>query len=217
MNKTTPIRWDEIDFSKIELVSEKKTQKIYYRKNKIEDLVIQMPRLSIPYGLVENENKSQYSNFKEYYMNGVLNEEKNFTEYDTFLKNFTDTIIKMINKNEDKEVCSIDNFYSLQKKSIKLNFARKKSGEFETLVFKVNKNKPEKLLINDSNITDYFNTLSVIVPTINCSRVFFFKEKYGITWNIVQCVVITSPSTTTTPTPTEKLVPQKQEYLFGDD
>jgi hypothetical protein len=203
MSLKKPVKWKEIDFNKIKIGLDKKTVKLYYEKNNevgdliTEDLQIQLPHMYLPFGLKDNENKSQWSNFKEYYFDCTLRNDDEESNFNTFLENLNKRITSLINEHTGfKQECNENNYGKIQKSGkfknlIKLNIQRDKEGNFNSYFFKYNTaKKHDKILIKDENINSTLRQGTVFIPTINCSKIYYYNEKYGSLWNIVQMLII---------------------------
>jgi hypothetical protein len=206
MSVKKPIKWKEIDFNKIKIGLDKKTVKLYYEKTNengdviSEDLQIQFPHMFLPFGLKENENKSQWSNFKEYYFDCSIRQDSEESNFNNFLNNLNSRIMTLINEQSSfKEDCIENNYGKIEKTSkfknlIKLNIQRSKDGNFNSYFFKYNSaKKHDKLLIKDENINDILKYGTIFIPTINCSKIYYYKDKYGSVWNLVQMLIIDTP------------------------
>lgn len=203
MSVKKPVKWKEIDLSKIKLGLDKKTPKLYYEKADsegnviLEELQIQFPHMFLPFGLKENETKSQWSNFKEYYFDCSLRNDSEEVSFNKFLNELNTRIMVLINEFSNfKEPCN-ENTYSKIERSgkykslIKLNIQRDKEGTFNSYVFKYsNVKKHDKMLLKDENIFNILKSGTVFIPTINCSKIYYYKEKYGSIWNVVQMLII---------------------------
>ncbi len=203
MSTKKPIKWKEIDFNKIKIGLDKKTVKLYYEKTNengdliTEDLQIQFPHMYLPFGLKENENKSQWSNFKEYYFDCSLRHDSEESNFNTFLNNLNSRIMNLINEHDNfKENCDENNYGKIErsgkyKSLMKLNIQRDKEGNFNSYFFKYNSaKKHDKLLIKDENINNTLKQGTIFIPTINCSKIYYYKDKFGSIWNIVQMLII---------------------------
>ena len=203
MSTKKPIKWKEIDLSKLKIGLCKKTPKLYYEETDSEgnvnlnDLQIQFPHMFLPFGLKENETKSQWSNFKEYYFDCSLKNDSEEVSFNKFLNELNSRIVFLINEfNSFKEPCNENNYSKIEKigkfKSlIKFNIQRDKEGTFNSYVFKYNNaKKHDKILLKDENISNVIKQRTVFIPTVNCSKIYFYKDKYGSIWNIVQMLII---------------------------
>lgn len=200
MSVKKPIKWKEMDFDKLKVGLDKKTVKLYYEKKDennnsiLEDFQIQLPHMHLPFGLKENENKNQWSNFKEYYFDCGLKDFSEKDNFNQFLTNLNNKVMTLINESKNfKDNCNENNYYKIHKSNnlIKLNLLRDKEGNFNSYVFKYNSGKKhEKILLKDENIYDVVKQGTMFIPTINCSKIYFYKEKFGSIWNIVQMLTI---------------------------
>jgi hypothetical protein len=203
MSSRKPVKWKEIDFEKIKIGLDKKTVKLYYEKTNecgdliTEDLQIQFPHMYLPWGVKENENKSQWSNFKEYYYDCSLRNDSEESNFNSFLENLNKKIKTLISQHSSfKEECNENNYGKIErpgkfKSLIKLNIQRDKEGNFNSYFFKYNSaKKHDKILIKDENIHEILKPGTIFIPTINCSKIYYYKDKYGSVWNMIQMLII---------------------------
>ena len=201
MSLKKPVKWKEIDFNKIHIGLDKKIAKLFYETEQgLQELNIQFPHMHLPFGIKENENKNQWSNFKEYYLDSCIKDFSEKEKFNNFLNTLNEVIIKQINDfNNFKEPCTSANYYNVQKSNeiIKLNIMRNKEGDFNSYLFKYNPNKKhEKVLLKEENIHDIIKKGIVFIPTVNCSKIYYYKENYGSVWNIIQMLIIEKQKTT---------------------
>ncbi len=197
-----PIKWKDLDFNKIKIGLDKKTTKLYYERLEqnetvLEELQIQFPHMIIPFGLKQNENKNQWSNFKEYYFDCSLKQNEEEENFNKFLSNLNSKIIELINNSSQfKEPCTAESYNSIEKTGkynslIKVNIQRDKEGNFNSYVFSYNTSKKhDKILVKDENINDVIKPKTIFIPIINCSKIYFYKDRYGSIWNLVQMLII---------------------------
>ena len=69
---------------------------------------------------------------------------------------------------------------------MKINLPRDNKGNFDLVVF--NKNT-EKVPLNDNNITSVICKGSVFKTIIECTKIWYFKGRFGTTWNLKQMLI----------------------------
>ena len=68
---------------------------------------------------------------------------------------------------------------------------RDKEGNFNSYVFRYNSaKKHDKVLIKDENIHEVIKAKTIFIPIVNCSKIYYYKERYGSIWNLIQMLII---------------------------
>jgi hypothetical protein len=204
MTTNSPIKWKDLDFAKIKLGKEKRKIKLYYQQSTepitLTALHIQLPHMYMPFNIRENENKSSWTNFKEYQLDCSLQNQDLSEVFDNFMTKLNETIINLINESGDFENnCTTNNFNPIMRQNLnykpllKLNIKRDADGDFKSFVFNKltidGKIKNQTVVLKDSKITDILKKRTVFIPSIECGKVYFYKDNYGTIWDLVQMLI----------------------------
>ena len=202
-NLKKPVKWKEFNFDCLKIGLDKKTPKLYYERRDendapvLDELQIQFPHMNVPFGIKENEHKNQWSNFKEYYFDCSLKHSVEEENFNNFMQKLNEKIKSLINEcSSFKEPCTDDNYGNIERTGkfnslIKLNVLRDKEGNFNSYVFRYNSaKKHDKVLIKDENIHEVIKAKTIFIPIVNCSKIYYYKERYGSIWNLIQMLII---------------------------
>jgi len=148
--------------------------------------------LYTPFGV--KSSSKDWSKFDDYYLDCSLNQAT--SEQAVKFRDFVDTldkkIIELVNKNKELFTIPSDTEFGYNSilrenknypKLMKLQFPRDKNGNFDCFIFNSDKSK---IKIDESNIENVIVKGKIFKCIIQCSKLWFFKEKVGSMWNIVQ-------------------------------
>lgn len=181
---------DNIDWSAFTLGKSGRTIKLLYNKTSFQFCT---SLLYSPFGA--KSNVKDWSKFDEYYLDCSLNQSN--SEQSIKFREFLTKLDEKINElvKENKELLNIPTDSSeyvyntiLREnknypKLMKLQLPRDKNGNFDCFIFS---NDKSKIKINDSNVEETLTKGKIFKCIIECSKLWYFKEKVGSMWNIVQ-------------------------------
>lgn len=181
---------DNIDWSAFSLGKSGRTIKLLYNKTPFQFCT---SLLYSPFGA--KSNVKDWSKFDEYYLDCSLNQSN--SEQSIKFREFLTKLDEKINElvKENKELLNIPSDSSeyvyntiLREnknypKLMKLQLPRDKNGNFDCFIFNSDKSK---IKINDSNVEETLSKGKIFKCIIECSKLWYFKEKVGSMWNIVQ-------------------------------
>ena len=192
-----------LDFSNLSLCKSGRSVKLVHNK---QCIAINTGTLYMPFNI--NKFKKQWSNFEEYTIDCYVTPEnkKDKECYSNKLSNLNNHIFEMIKNN--KEIMNIpdhvieDNitftpFYKNNKtfpKLLKLHLPRDTNGNFTTQFFDENSNK---IIVDETNIDTLLKKKSTFKTIMGCSKVYFYQDKAGCIWDILQIKFVTTKSNTT--------------------
>lgn len=187
---------NDVDWSAFSLGKSGRSVKLLYNKTPFQFCT---SLLYTPFGV--KSNSKDWAKFDEYYLDCSLNQSTseqscNFRE---FVDNLDKKIVDLINENKDLlNIQSTSEFMynSILRenknypKLIKLQMPRDKNGNFDCFVFNSDKTK---IKIDETNIEDVLVKGKIFKCIIECSKIWYFKEKVGSLWNIVQLKFAETP------------------------
>lgn len=192
---TSHINILELDLSKLDLGKSGRTIKLLYNK---QPLQLVTPKVYSPFGVKVNNN--DYSNFTNCHIDCSLSQMMtqnsiNVAKALDALDNKITELIK-IKSNLFKDIADVDlsadvsTYYSPffrpnknYPKLMKISLPRDKNGNFDFVLFDENKNK---VPVDDSNIEETLCKGISFKGIIECSKVWYYRGKFGTTWNLVQ-------------------------------
>jgi hypothetical protein len=180
---------NEIDWSLLSLGKSGRTVKLLYNKKPFQFCT---SLLYTPFGV--KSNSKDWSKFDEYYLDCSLNQSTSEVSinFRDFVSKLDEKIVDLIKNNA--ELMSIDKNTEFTYNSIlrenknypklmKLQLPRDKNGNFDCFVFNHDKTK---IKIDETNIEEVLVKGKIFKCIIECSKLWYFKEKVGSLWNIVQ-------------------------------
>lgn len=184
---------ENIDWSLFKLAKSGRAIKLLYNKEPIQ---LCTAGLYTPFG-VKSINK-EWSTFTEYNIDCSLNQAN--TDSASVFRNTIEKLDQVINNlvKENPDIFTttkgdrLSNNFTYTPilrengnypKLMKLQFTRDKNGNFDSFVFD---EKKEKIMIDESNITEILTKGKIFKCIIECSKVWFYNDKIGTIWNIVQ-------------------------------
>lgn len=224
----SPIKWKNFDFSKMKLGKEKRKVKLYYQvtETSLMPLHIQLPHMYMPFNVRQNDNKSSWSNYKEYQLDCSL-QNKDLTEpFDNFMTKLNEKIANLINDFSEFQItCTENNCNSVMRKNgnykplLKLNVKRDADGDFESFIFNKlvidEKIQNQKVVLKDSTIETVLKKGIVFIPSIECAKVYFFKDNYGTIWDLVQMLIFPEVEKNVNDSTSENLKNTYTKYAFN--
>lgn len=184
---------DNIDWSLFKLAKSGRAIKLLYNKEPVQFCT---SSLYTPFG-VKSVNK-EWSTFTEFNIDCSMNQAgtEQASIFRDLIQKLDEKIHSLVKENPDiftntKGDRLSNNFaYSpiLREngnypKLMKLQFTRDKNGNFDSFIFN---EKKEKLRIDENNINDILTKGKIFKCIIECSKVWFYNDKIGTIWNIVQ-------------------------------
>lgn len=179
---------EDINDDKLKLGKSKRNVNVYHGKQR---LFFRTGKLKMPFGVQINKFKT-YSDFTEYYIDFSVIDSEN----KEFLELFKEMEKKIKELLVDQKMLSEDSLEEVEKKFtgilkenegyqplFKVNIPRKSNGHFDFSVF-----DPEKELVSvtDSNIQDVLSKGSFCKIVFEIDKIWYFKERYGITLKLNQ-------------------------------
>lgn len=185
----------DLDLSKLDLGKSGRMIKLLYNK---QPLQLVTPKLYAPFGVKVNTN--DYSTFTNCHIDCSLSQamSQNSIAVANVLENLDNKIMELIKskRNLFKDVVDVDfdnnfsdsysPFFRQNKnfpKLMKISLPRDKNGNFDFVLFDENKNKVPAV---DNNIEDILCKGSSFKGIIECSKLWYYKGRFGSTWNLVQ-------------------------------
>lgn len=184
---------NEIDLSKLKLAKSGKTVKLIYGEEK-KPLQIKTPKLYSPFGLkVYNNSYSQFNDCSiDCSIQTSLNDPDKVDELYHLFDALNERIKELINESThlfSKEPITEVNMTNIFRengnypKLMKMNCPRDRNGNFDFVVFDENK---EKIRMTDNNIESILVKGKTFISILECSKIWYYKEKFGVTWNMIQ-------------------------------
>lgn len=181
------ININDIDWNAFSLGKSGRTIKLLYNKTPFQFCT---SLLYSPFGI--KSTSKDWSKYDEYYIDCSLNQSDSdmSIEFREFVSKLDDKIIELTNNN--KELLNITGNFDYNKilrenknypKLMKLQLPRDKNGNFDCFVFGTDKSK---IKIDETNIEEVLSKGKIFKCIIECSKLWYFKEKVGSIWNIVQ-------------------------------
>jgi predicted transcriptional regulator len=183
---------EEVDFNELRLAKSGRTVKLLYGVEK-KPLQIKTPKLYSPFGLkVFNNSYSQFNDCSIDCSIQTTGQDK-VSELHAKFNALTARIKELINEQlslfgvkdpiTDIQLGEIFRENGAYPKLMKINCPRDKNGNFDFVIFDENK---EKIRITDSNIESILTKGKTFVAILECNKIWYYKEKFGISWNIIQ-------------------------------
>lgn len=179
----------ELVFDQFNLAKVSRNVRLIHNKQNIN---INTHVLYMPFNL--SKYKKQWSNFEEYsvdcYVQDVACSEK--------LSQFDDYIFDLSKKNsqlfnvQNLNDASYSPMYRENKtypKLLKLYLPRDNNGNFTTQFFD---DKSEKIIVDENNIETILSKKTMFKCIITCSKVWYYQNKIGSIWNIVQLKMVSN-------------------------
>lgn len=182
-----------INFEELKLAKAGRAVKLIYQK---EPLQFCTSALYTPFG-TKSVNK-EWSNFTEYSIDCSLNQATSDSaiEFKTFMEKLDIAIFQLVKENKhlfvNARTPSIPDEVGYTKimrengsypKLVKLQLPRDKHGNFETCMFDESK---EKIKVSEQNVSELLCKGKSFKCIIECSKVWYYNEKFGSIWNINQ-------------------------------
>jgi len=185
-----------LDIQNITKLSLTKSGKNIKLVNNKLDISLKTSELFLPFNL--NKNRRHWMNYDEYSMDCYINNDPTFSEnlikLDETIFNLSKENINLLGGTTTDDL-GYSKMYRENKeypKLLKLYFPRDNNGNFITHFFDEN-SKP--IIVNERNIETILSKKSIFKTLITCSKVWFYQNKIGTTWNIVQLKLLTKEST----------------------
>ena len=184
---------DNIDWSLFKLAKSGRSVKLLYNKEPVQ---LCTAGLYTPFG-VKSINK-EWSTFTEFNIDCSLNQSSSETAtvFRNTIEKLDQTIYNLVKENPDIFTTTkgdrLSNNFTYTPilrengnypKLMKLQFTRDKNGNFDSFIFNEQK---EKLKIDETNITEILTKGKLFKCIIECSKIWFYNDKIGSIWNIVQ-------------------------------
>lgn len=179
-----------VDWSAFSLGKSGRTIKLLYNKQPFQFCT---SLLYTPFGV--KSSSKDWSKFDDYYLDCSLNQSSSELSvvFRDFLINLDEKIIELVKNNNDMMNIPSENsdfaYNSILRenknypKLMKLQLPRDKNGNFDCFVFGTDKSK---IKINETNIEEVLVKGKIFKCIVECSKLWYFKEKVGSIWNIVQ-------------------------------
>lgn len=179
-----------LDLSKLQVAKSGRTIKLLYNKQPLQLIT---PKMFSPFGV--KINNSDYSSFSNCHLDCSIDNNKTTESMlvDAAFSKFDERVIELLKENEnlfkDQDVVDSSSYQSTLKqnktfpKLLKMSFPRDKNGNFDFVLFNVDK---AKIPLNDSNIDEMIPKKTVFKGIIECSKIWNFKGRFGCTWNLIQ-------------------------------
>jgi hypothetical protein len=192
----------DIDLTKVQLVKVGRNPKLLYNK---EPLQLITTKLFSPFGV--KVSNSDYSPFTNCVLDCSLNNSNsdNAIKVKDAFEGLDARILQLLEENvhlfKDSDNVNFDdvNIYSsifrenkTYPKLIKITLPRDKNGNFKSVVFN---EKKEKVMITDSNIEEVLHKRKVFLGIIECTKIWFFKGRFGSQWELTQMRYSSSTNT----------------------
>jgi hypothetical protein len=190
------VKLNDIDLSQLKIAKSGRFVKLMYGK---EPLQLAMGKLYSPFGVKVNPNN--YSQFDTCVIDCSLNQSQSEISiaYRNSIEALDKRIVELISENVNMfntgndHIDFDENIYSpilrenkTYPKLMKINLPRDNKGNFDLVVF--NKNT-EKVPLNDNNITTVLRKGTVFKSIIECTKMWYFKGRFGTTWNLKQMLI----------------------------
>jgi len=181
-----------LDLTKLKIGKSGKMIKILYNGLPLQ---LSTSKMITPFGVKINNNN--YSPFTNCHIDSSLYQNSNLLEKNLY-DNLESAVIQLIKTNcgvfNQKDTDEIDftkdDFYSPifkpnkeYPKLLKISLPRDRNGNFDLVIFDENK---QKIPLNDNTIETVLPKGTVFKSIIECNKVWAFKNKIGITWNLIQ-------------------------------
>lgn len=185
----------DLDLSKLDLGKSGRTVKLLYNK---QPLQLVTSKVYCPFGVKVNNN--DYSNFTNCHIDCSLSHmmSQHSINVATALEKFDNKIVELIKTKQNlfKDVTDVNlsmdvsEYYSPffrpnknYPKLMKISLPRDKNGNFDFVLFDENKNK---VPVDDTNLEEVLTKGVSFKGIIECSKLWYYKGKFGTTWNLVQ-------------------------------
>jgi hypothetical protein len=210
----------ELDLSKLKLGKSGRTLKLIYEGNPLQLVTTKM---YAPFGVKIYNN--DYSHFTNCHIDCNVSE-TNMKIKEAYQK-LDDKIKELIMNSNEKAFNEINfedpTFYSSMFKGnsnypklMKISLPRDKNGNFDFVIFDDNK---DKVKMNDSTIENVLGKRIVFKSIIECNKIWAYKGKIGVTWNLVQMRLV--PKSEQNEAEPEENIPSEQniytQNLMIDD
>jgi hypothetical protein len=178
-----------IEWENFQLGKSGKAVKLLYNKEPVQFCT---SSLYTPFG-VKSVSKD-WSKFDEYNVDCSFNQSTSETSimFKEFVEKLDKKIKELVEKNGEMfgakdefkfEYNNIIKENGNYPKLIKLQLTRDKNGNFESFLFDAEK---QKIKINEGNVEEVLKKGKIFKCIIECSKIWYYKEKVGSIWNIVQ-------------------------------
>lgn len=181
---------EDVDLSQLRLAKTGRTVKLIYGENKVP-LQLKTCKLYSPFGVKVYNNA--YSQFTDCSIDCSIQQQGNSEKTHELYKALQDKIEELIKNSlnlfntkeavTDVNVSPIFRENGNYPKLMKINFPRDKNGNFDFVLFDENK---EKIKLNDNNIESILTKGKTFVGIIECGKIWYYNNKFGITWNLIQ-------------------------------
>jgi hypothetical protein len=185
----------DLDLSKLDLGKSGRTIKLLYNKAPLQ---LVTSKMYTPFGVKVHNN--DYSSFTNCHIDSSLSQgaSSNSLTIAVALDALDNRIVELIKSKSnlfkdasDVDFCSdVSTYYSpflkpnkTYPKLMKISLPRDKNGNFDFVLFDESKNK---VPLDDKNIEEVLCKGRSFKGIIECSKLWYYKGKFGSTWNLVQ-------------------------------
>lgn len=189
------INLNELDVTQVKLAKKGRAIRLMYNK---EPLQLVTGLLYTPFGVRVTPNS--YSDYATCTLDCSLNQSKSevSVKYSDSLVKLDAKVIELIEQsenlfnvgNDNVDFADIKSCYSpilrdnkTYPKLIKIALPRDSNGNFDFVIFN---EKKEKVPLDDDNIIEVLSKGNIFKAIIECGKVWYYKGKFGITWNLKQ-------------------------------
>lgn len=179
----------ELVFDQFNLAKVSRNVRLIHNK---QNLNINTQVLYMPFNL--NKYKKQWSNIDEYsvdcYVQDVACSEK-LTQFDEYIFDLTKKNAQLFGVANMNDV-SYSPMYRENKtypRLLKLYLPRDNNGNFTTQFFD---DKSERIIVDENNIETILTKKTMFKCIITCSKVWYYQNKIGSIWNIVQLKMVSN-------------------------
>jgi len=187
----------DLDLSKLKIGKAGRAIKLIYNGNPLQLVTTKM---YTPFGVKIYNN--DYSHFTNCHLDCSISETN--VEIKKILEELDTRIRELITDSHDKAFGEINfddpSWYSSMFKDtgnypklMKISLPRDKNGNFDFVIFD---DKKEKVKLDDSNIETVLAKRTVFKSIVECAKIWVFKGKVGVTWNLVQMRLVPAQDTT---------------------
>lgn len=188
----TVIDLQNLDLDKFKLGKSGRAIKLFYDKEPVQ---ICTSTMYLPFGI--KSVSKDWSNYSEYNMDCFLNNSTSSisTTFRESIEKLDDIIRNLVSENitifDSKNETARDTFVynpilrenGSYPKLMRLQLARDKNGNFESIIFDESK---KKIKIDEHNIDTVLTKGKNFKTIIECVKIWYYNGKVGSIWNIVQ-------------------------------
>jgi hypothetical protein len=203
----------DLDLSKLKLGKSGRTIKLIYEGNPLQLVTTKM---YAPFGVKIFNN--DYSHFTNCHIDCSISE-TNMKIREAY-QNLDDKIKELVMNSNEKTFTEINfedpTFYSSMFKGtsnypklMKISLPRDKNGNFDFVIFDDNK---DKVKITESTIENVLGKRVVFKSIIECNKIWAYKGKVGVTWNLVQMRLVPKSEQSESSEPEENVPSEHNIY-----